>query len=134
MLHLPGLYSPMKLELMTYLSVLLFALSLAWGGSGNPHMPAQDVPASTSGSMSTDGPIWVAERLNGKPVIGIWGTVLTLSTSEDSAGGYDGCNHFAGSHEDGSHVAQPDGTISFPGSGGHSLGALGARNAKAKAT
>ena len=108
----------MKLELMTYLSVLLFALSLAWGGSGNPHMPAQDVPASTSGSMSTDGPIWVAERLNGKPVIGIWGTVLTLSTSEDSAGGYDGCNHFAGSHEDGSHVAQPDGTISFPGSGG----------------
>ena len=107
----------MKLELMTYLSVLLFALSLACGGSGNPHMPAQDVPASTSGSMSTDGPIWVAERLNGKPVIGIWGTVLTLSTSEDSAGGYDGCNHFAGSHEDGSHVAQPDGTISFPGFG-----------------
>ena len=29
----------MKLELMTYLSVLLFALSLAWGGSGNvPHI------------------------------------------------------------------------------------------------
>ena len=62
--------------------------------------------------MSTDGPIWVAERLNGRPVIK--GTVLTLSTHEDGAGGFDGCNHFAGSHEDGSHVAQPDGTISFP--------------------
>ena len=28
--------------------------------------------------------------------------------------GYDGCNGFFGSHEDGSHVAHPDGTISFP--------------------
>jgi heat shock protein HslJ len=65
--------------------------------------------------MSTDGPIWVAERLNGKPVIR--GTVLTLSTYEDSAGGYDGCNHFFGSHEDGSPVDKPDGTISFPGFG-----------------
>ena len=61
--------------------------------------------------MSTDGPIWVAETLNGRPVIRE--TVLTLSTYEDSAGGYDGCNRFAGSHEDGSHVAKPDGTISF---------------------
>ena len=75
----------------------------------------QDVPASTSGSMSTDGPIWVAERLNGKPVIGIWGTVLTLSTYEDSAGGYDGCNRFVGNHKDGSLVARSDGSISFPG-------------------
>ena len=40
--------------------------------------------------------------------------MLTLSTYEDSAGGYDGCNGFFGSHEDGSHVARPDGTISFP--------------------
>ena len=103
---------------MSYLSVLLFALSLACGSSGNMHMPAQDVPTPTSGPMSTDGPIWVAKRLNGKPVIAIWGTVLRLSTSEDGAGGFDGCNHFAGSHEDGSHVAQPDGTISFPGFGG----------------
>jgi heat shock protein HslJ len=66
--------------------------------------------------MSTDGPIWVAERLNGKPVIR--GTVLTLSTSEDGGGGYDGCNRFTGIHEDGSLVARPDGTISFPGFGG----------------
>ena len=107
----------MKLELMAYLSVLLFALSLACGGSGDVPTPPQSVPASTSGSMSTDGPIWVAERLNGKPVIGLWGTALTLSTYEESAGGYDGCNRFGGSHEDGSHVAQPDGTISFPGFG-----------------
>ena len=44
--------------------------------------------------------------------------MLTLYTYEDGAGGFDGCNHFAGSHEDGSHVAHPDGTISFPGFGG----------------
>ena len=80
-------------------------------------MPLQDVPPSTPGPMSTDGPIWVAERLNGKPVIRLWGTVLTLSTYEESAGGDDGCNRIFGSHEDGSHVAQPDGTISFPGLG-----------------
>ena len=105
----------MKLELMAFLSVLLFALSIACGGSGDVPTPPQSVPASTPYPMSTDGPIWVAKKLNGKPVIGLWGTVLTLSTYEDSAGGYDGCNHFAGSHEDGSPVAQPDGTISFPG-------------------
>ena len=67
--------------------------------------------------MSTDGPIWVAERLNGKPVIGILGIVPTLSTFEDSAEGSDGCNRIFGRHEDGSHVAQLDGTISFPGFG-----------------
>ena len=79
MLHLPGLYSPMKLELMSYLSVLLFALSLACGSSGNMNMPTQDVPTPTPSRMSTDGPIWVAETLNGDPVIR--GTVLILSTS-----------------------------------------------------
>ena len=115
MLHLLGLYSPMKLELMSYLSVLLFALPLACGSSGNMHMPAHDVSTATPGPSSTDGVIWVAKRLNGKPVIAIWGTVLRLSTFEDGAGGFDGCNHFAGSHEDGSRVARPDGTISFPG-------------------
>ena len=107
----------MKLVLMAYLSVLLFALSLACGSSEDVLIQSQDVPTPTPSPMSTDGPIWVAERLNGKPVIGIWGTVLTLSTYEDSAGGYDGCNRFVGSHEDGSHVAKPDGTISFPGFG-----------------
>ena len=69
--RLPGRYSPMKLELMAYLSVLLFALSLACEGSGNMPMPSRDVPAPTPGPMSTDGPIWVAKRLNGKPVIAI---------------------------------------------------------------
>ena len=102
----------MKLELMAYLSVLLFALSLACEGSGNMPMPSRDVPAPTPGPMSTDGPIWVADRLNGKRVIR--GTVLTLSTAQDSAGGYDGCNGFGGQHEDDSLVARPDGTISFP--------------------
>ena len=104
----------MKLVTTSYLLVLLLALSIACGGSGDAPTTSQDTPTATPGPMSTDGPIWVAKRLNGKPVIGIWGTVLTLSTSEDSAGGFDGCNHFAGSHEDGSHVSQPDGTISFP--------------------
>ena len=108
----------MKIVLMSYLLAFLLFFSLACGSSGDVLIQPQDVPASTSGSMSTDGPIWVAERLNEKPVIGIWGTVLTLSTSEDSAGGDDGCNRFWGSHEDGSLVAQPDGTISFPGFGG----------------
>ena len=74
------------------------------------HIPLRDVP--TPGPISTDGPIWVAERLNGNRVIR--GTVLTLSTTQDSAGGYDGCNGFGGQHEDGSLVARPDGTISFP--------------------
>ena len=115
MLHLPGLYSPMKLELMAHLSVLLFALSLACGSSGNMQMPPRNVPTSAPGPMSTDGPIWVAEILDGKQVLR--GTTLTLSTSEDSAGGHDGCNRFWGSHEDGSLVARPDGTISFPGFG-----------------
>ena len=64
----------MKLELMTCLWALLFALSLACGGSGDVHMPLRDVP--TPGPISTDGPIWVAERLNGNRVIR--GTVLNL--------------------------------------------------------
>ena len=105
----------MKLELMAYLSVLLFALSLACGSSGNMQMLPRNVPTSAPGPMSTDGPIWVAEILDGKQVLR--GTTLTLSTSEDSAGGYDGCNRFVGSHEDASPVARPDGTISFPGFG-----------------
>ena len=115
MLRLPGLHSPMKLELMSYLSVLLLAFSLACGGLGDVPTPTQHTPTATPGPMSTEGPIWVAERLNGEPVIR--GTLLTLSTSEDGAGGYDGCNWFAGSHEDGSPVARPDGTVSFPGFG-----------------
>ena len=81
-------------------------------------MSARDVPTPTPGPMSTDGPIWVAEILNGKPVIAIGGLVLTLSTSDDGAWGHDGCNVFSGSHEDGSLLARPDGTISFPGLGG----------------
>ena len=116
MLRLPGLYSPIKVELMTCILALLLALPLACGGSGNMPMPAQDVPAPTPGPMSTDGPIWVAERLNGKPVIRR--TVLTLSTSDNGAWGHDGCNVFSGSHEDGSLLARPDGTMSFPGLGG----------------
>ena len=77
------------------------------------HMPSHDNP--NPGLMSTDGPIWVVETLDGKPVLR--GMVLTLSTSEGYAGGSDGCNRFGGSHEKGSLVAQPDGTISFPGFG-----------------
>ena len=116
MLHLLGLYSPMKLELMSCLLVLALALSLACGGSRDVLITSKDVPTATPSPMSTDGPIWAVERLNGKPVIR--GTLLTLSTSEDGGGGYDGCNRFTGSHEDGSLVARPDGTISFPGFGG----------------
>ena len=97
----------MKLVTTYCVLVLLLALSIACGGSG-------DAPTATLGPMSTDGPIWVAERLNGKPVIGIMGIVPTLSTFEDSAEGDDGCNRTFGRHEDGSHVAQPEGTISFP--------------------
>ncbi len=115
MRRLLGLYSPMKLVTTSCMLVLLLALSLACGGSGDVPTPTQDPPTAAPGPTSTDGPIWVLQRLNGKPVIRIWGTALTLSTYEDSAGGYDGCNRFAGIHEDGSRVAQPDGTISFPG-------------------
>lgn len=107
----------MKLVLMSYLSVLLLALAIACQGSGEVPTPTQDTSTATPGPMSTDGPIWVLQRLNGKPVIGIWGKVLTLSTSEDGAWGRDGCNWFSGSHDDGSLVARPDGTISFPGFG-----------------
>ena len=114
MRHLLGLYSPMKFITTCCMLGLLLALSLACGGSGDVPTPTQDTPTATPGPTSTDGPIWVLQRLNRKPVIRIWGTVLTLYTSEDSAEGYDGCNGFFGSHEDGSRVAQPDGTISFP--------------------
>ncbi len=115
MRYLPGLYSPMKFVTTSCMLVLLLAFSIACGGSGEVSTPTQDTPTATPVPMSTDGPIWVAERLNGKPVIR--GTVLTLSTSEDGGGGYDGCNRFTGSLEDGSHVARPDGTVSFPGFG-----------------
>ena len=93
MLRLLGLYSPIKVELMTCFLALLLALPLAYGSSGDVNMPAQDVPTPTPGPMSTDGPIWVAERLNGKPVIRR--TALTLSTSDNGAWGHDGCNVFA---------------------------------------
>ena len=115
MFHLLGLYSPMKLELMSCLLVLALALSLACGGSRDVLITSKDVPTATPSPMSTDGPIWAVERLNGKPVIR--GTLLTLVTSEDGAWGRDGCNWFSGSHEDGSLVARPDGTISFPSFG-----------------
>ena len=105
----------MKLGLTSCLSLLLLAITLACGGSENVRIEPQEVPTSTPSPMAVDGPIWVLEILNGDAAIE--GTALTLSIYEDSAGGYDGCNHFAGSHEDGSHVAQPDGSISFPGFG-----------------
>ena len=103
----------MKLGLTSYLLAFLLTFSWACGGPRDMLVQPQDVPTFTTSPMSTDGPIWVAETLNGAPVIK--GTVLTLSTGGDSAGGGDGCNSFAGSHEDGSLVARPGGTISFPG-------------------
>ena len=103
----------MKLATTSGLLVLLLALSIACGGSGDAPTTSQDPPTATPGPMSTDGPIWVAERLNGKPVIR--GTVLTLSTSGAWAGGRDGCNWISGTHDDGSVVARPHGTVSFPG-------------------
>ena len=103
----------MKLVLMSYLLALLLVLSLACGGPRDMLISPQDAPSPIPARTSTDGPIWVAETLNGAPVIK--GTVLTLSTRGDSAGGGDGCNSFGGSHEDGSLVARPGGTISFPG-------------------
>ena len=103
----------MKHLLTSCLSALLLALSLACGDLGDPLISTADPPSPTPPLTSTDGPIWVLEILNGAPVIE--GMVLTLSTSGDSAGGVDGCNSFAGSHEDGSLVAGTDGTISFPG-------------------
>ena len=108
----------MKSPVTSCLLILLLALSLACGRFGNVHLPPRGVPTPAAEPMSTDGSIWVAERLNGKPVIAIRGPVLRLSTYEDGAGGFDGCNLFAGSHEDGSRVAHPDGTIAFPGFGG----------------
>ena len=103
----------MKLATTSGLLVLLLALSIACGGSGDAPTTSQDPPTATPGPMSTDGPIWVAERLNGRPVIR--GTVLTLSTSGAWAGGRDGCNWISGTHDDGSVVARPHGTVSFPG-------------------
>ena len=69
MRYLPGLYSPMKLVTTSCMLVLLLAFSIACGGSGEVPTPTQDTPTATPVPMSTDGPIWVAERLNGKPVI-----------------------------------------------------------------
>ena len=89
MRYLTGLYSPMKFITTSCMLVLLLAFPIACGGSGDVPTPFQSTPTAIQGPTSTDGPIWVAERLNGKPVIR--GTVLTLSTSEDGGGGYDGC-------------------------------------------
>ena len=62
--HLLGLHSPMKLELMSYLSVLLLAFSLACGGSGNMYPGRhRTFPLRPQVPMSTDGPIWVLQRL-----------------------------------------------------------------------
>ena len=105
----------MKLGLTPCLLAILLALSLGCGGPRDILISHRDAPSPTQAPMSTDGPIWVLETLNEAPVIK--GTVLTLSTFETSASGSDGCNSFAGSHEDGTLVAKPDGTIQFPGFG-----------------
>ena len=105
----------MRLGLALCLSLILLVLSLACGNTEDLPILPSDLLTPTQGTLTPDGAIWVVKTLNGIPVIK--GTVLTLSTIGASAQGTDGCNRFHGSHEDGSLVARPDGTMSFPGFG-----------------
>ena len=62
--------------------------------------------------MPPDGVTWVLESLDGRPLIE--GTFATLKLNGDSYGGVDGCNSFGGRSEDGTPVADADGTFSAP--------------------
>ena len=55
---------------------------------------------------------WLLAEVNGDPLID--DTYATLKISEDSYGGYDGCNSFGGMWTDGTPIAGPDGTFSVP--------------------
>ena len=61
--------------------------------------------------LSGDGS-WILESLDGGPIIE--DSFATVEIGEDRADGYDGCNWFGGSSEDGTPVADESGVFSFP--------------------
>ena len=61
--------------------------------------------------LSGDG-TWILESLDGGPIIE--DSFATVEIGEDRADGYDGCNWFGGSSEDGTPVADESGVFSFP--------------------
>ena len=95
------------MSLMKVIAPALTVLALA-SCSAAPTPAASSVP----GSAPPDGATWVLESLDGRPLIE--GTFATLKLNGDSYGGVDGCNSFGGRSEDGTPVADADGTFSAP--------------------
>ena len=77
--------------------------------ASDPTSTAVAPPEQTE--LSGDG-TWILESLDGGPIIE--DSFATVEIGEDRADGYDGCNWFGGSTEDGTPVADESGVFSFP--------------------
>ncbi|MCY4474054.1 MAG: META domain-containing protein [Chloroflexi bacterium] len=67
--------------------------------------PADHIQLSGNG-------IWILESLDGDPIVE--DSFVQVEIGENEADGYDGCNWFGGSSEDGAPVADKSGLFSFP--------------------
>ena len=79
---------------------------------GGPIPSPEAVPSPSPDTGLPDGETWVLESLNGGPVVK--DTFVTLKLNRDLLGGFDGCNSFGGRTEDGTLIADADGTFSGP--------------------
>ena len=77
-----------------------------------PSPNPEAVPSPSPDTGLPDGETWVLESLNGGPVVK--DTFVTLKLNRDLLGGFDGCNSFGGRTEDGTLIADADGTFSGP--------------------
>ena len=74
--------------------------------------PANIAVAPTDHIQLSGNGIWVLESLDGDPIVE--DSFVQVEISENRADGYDGCNWFGGSSEDGTPVADESGVFSFP--------------------
>ena len=81
------------------LAVILMVAALGLSGCG-----------ATGESDEIVGVRWILETLDGNPPVE--GTYATLTVSDDSFGGYDGCNSFSIRRNVAAPAANPDGTPS----------------------
>ena len=100
--------------------ILLLSVLLAAGAAcaGNEiELPTEaDVHSDNSSSESSaqhlENGKWILQSLDDGALIA--GTFASLRLNGDRYEGFDGCNAFGGRNQDGSPVARPDGTFTFP--------------------
>lgn len=74
--------------------------------------PTNVAVAPTDHVQLSGNGIWILESLDGDPIVE--DSFVQVEIDENRADGYDGCNWFGGSSEDGTPVADKSGLFSFP--------------------